>query len=280
MKTTSFVALATLSLAGVASAQTFLSYTTAGSVYGNTFDSPILAASGSNSWTNNSPFQNITGWSAYRSGSAGISGLRDDTSTNVSTYTGDAGTSTGGGLYSYGSAGTAERSLGTIGSVAGDFLIMFAVRNDTGATLDSFTFNYDFEQWRNGGNAAAHSLVLDYKVKNDASFASGLNFENQASFTSGYTAPGGAWNGTSLVNASTAGAVDGNVAGLSAGRGGTITGLTWNPGTLLIIRFWDDNNSGNDHGLSIDNVRFSAIPSPGAAALLGLGALGAARRRR
>jgi hypothetical protein len=280
MKSTAIVAVTVAAAAGLASAQTFLSYTTSGSVYTNTFDSPILASTGNPTWTNNSPFQTITGWSAYRSGSAGVSGLRDDTSTNVSAYSANDGASNTGSLYSYGSSGTSERALGTLASAAGDFLMMFAVRNDTGLTLDSFTFNYDFEQWRNGGNTSAHSLVVDYKVKTNASFSSGLNFENQASFTTGYTAPGAAWNGTSVVNTATAGAVDGNAAGLVANRGGTITGITWNPGTLLIIRFWDDNNSGNDHGLAIDNVRFSAVPTPGAAALLGLGALAVGRRRR
>lgn len=280
MKTTAMFALALAGTATVASAQTFLSYPAAGAAYANTLDAPQLASTGNPSWTNNSPFQNITGFSAYRSGSAGISGVRDATQTGISAYSANDGASNTGTLYSYGTTSSNERALGTLASTAGDFLMMFAVRNDSGVTLDTFTFEYDFEQWRNGGNTAAHSLVLDYKVKNDASFTSGLNSENDAAFTSGYTAPGGNWNGTSVVNTATAAAVDGNVAGLVANRGGTITGVTWNPGTLLIIRFWDDNNTGNDHGLAIDRVRFSAVPTPGAVALLGLGGLAMGRRRR
>jgi hypothetical protein len=275
-------ALALAAISGTASAQTSLSYTTAASVYSNNFDSPTLLNTGSgNAWNNNTPPTGMSGWSAWRAGSSGVSGVRDSTTTGQTAYGADAGTATTGGIFSFGSSGSTERAFGSQATnTTGDLLIMFAVLNNTGVTLTQFTFGWDFEQWRNNGNTAAHSLVLDYSVRTNNSFTSGLSSLNDASFTTGFTAPGGNWNGTSVVNTATAAAVDGNVAGLVAGRGGTVTGISWAPNTLLIIRFWDDNNTGNDHSLGIDNVTFSAVPTPGSALLAGVGLLAAARRRR
>ena len=89
-----------------------------------------------------------------------------------------------------------------------------------------------------------------------------------------------------MVNSATAGAVDGNVAGLVGGVGGTVN-TTWNAGDTLWIRFVENNDSGNDHGLAIDNFNFTAastapIPEPETYALmlLGFGLIGVATRRR
>jgi hypothetical protein len=68
-----------------------------------------------------------------------------------------------------------------------------------------------------------------------------------------------------------------------AGKGGTIM-TTWLPGETLWLRWVDLNNTGNDHGLAIDDFRLSvtAIPEPGTTALLlaGLAAVGLVARRR
>ncbi|MCU0688507.1 MAG: hypothetical protein MUE97_02020, partial [Phycisphaerales bacterium] len=55
---------------------------------------------------------------------------------------------------------------------------------------------------------------------------------------------------------------------------------TWAPGSTLTIRWFDDNEnlSSPDPLAGIDNI--SIIPTPGAAALLSLGGLALARRRR
>ena len=80
----------------------------------------------------------------------------------------------------------------------------------------------------------------------------------------------------------TAAAVPGNSAGLVAGIGGTVN-TSWAAGDTLWIRWADLNDTGNDHGLAVDNFSFAvaAVPEPGAWALLlaGAGVLGFIGRR-
>src|SRR6185369_827660 len=77
-----------------------------------------------------------------------------------------------------------------------------------------------------------------------------------------WTPPGGAFNWTSPVNTTTAGAVDGNTTGRVAGRGGAISNFGWNNGQTLWIRWVELNDPGNDHGLAIDDFSFSASVAP------------------
>ena len=102
--------------------------------------------------------------------------------------------------------------------------IAFAAVNKTGAALSSVTLDFDGEQWRNGGNTSAHAMALEYGLGGD-DFAAITWTSAPASFT---------W--TSPVVGSTAGAVDGNAAGLVDLVGGTLTGLTWNVDQTLWLR--------------------------------------------
>lgn len=257
-----FVAIAALAaLAGASSAS--VSYT--GGTYSQGFDS--LGTSGSLAWANDST---LAGWSLFRQPAPG---------TPVTTYTGGDGSSNAGAFYSFGTGSNTDRALGGVGSggsyfgspssgnIAGWFAV--ALTNSTAGTIDSFTVGYDGEQWRNGGNTTAQTMVMEYGF--------GASFTGVASWIAG----GSGFNFTSLVNTSTAGALDGNAgANRTAGLGGTVSGLSWGAGQTLWIRWVERNDSGNDHGLAIDNFEFSAVPTPGAAALLGLGGLLSARRRR
>ena len=147
------------------------------------------------------------------------------------------------------------------GAIAGWIAASFT--NASGNALSGFTLNFDGEQWRNGGNASAQTMVLEYGY--GASFAT----------VSSWVAPGGTFDWASTFNSATAAAVDGNVAGLVANRGGTVN-AAWNAGDTLWVRWRDTNDVGNDHGLAIDNVSFIAgqvavVPEPDGLALLAAG---------
>ena len=113
-----------------------------------------------------------------------------------------------------------------------------------------------------------------------------LEFGGGASFgTVGtWTAPGGAFSWASPVTGATAAAVDGNTAGRVAGLGGTVSGMAWASGDTLWIRWVERNDSGNDHGLAIDDLSLtvSTVPEPSAWAMMlaGLAAVGFVARRR
>ena len=143
--------------------------------------------------------------------------------------------------------------------------------NDTGGALATITFEFNGEQWRNGGNTTAQTMVLEYGF--------GSTF---ASVTT-WTAPGGNFNWTSPVATSSAAAVDGNVAGLVENKGGNLSNLNWANGSTLWIRWIELNDSGSDHGLAIDDfavTQVTAVPEPAAALLGALGLLALMRRRR
>jgi hypothetical protein len=249
-----------------------VSYSTTGSTYTQDFDT--LITSGTNqAWSNNTT---ITGWHLFRQPAAG---------TAITTYNAGDGSVNTGSFYSFGTGTNTDRSLGgtasggtyfgspASGAVAGWIAVGFT--NNTGENLSAFTVGYNGEQWRNGGNVTAQTMVLEYGV--------GATFTDVAT----WTPAGAAFNFTSVVNTATAAAVDGNVAGLVTGLGGTVN-FAWNTGDTLWIRYIENNDAGNDHGLGIDNFSFSAtasaVPEPTTYALIGLSLASAGlveyRRRR
>jgi len=220
-----------------------LSVTTTAFAYTQDFNSLSVSGTGV-VWSNDST---LPGWSLFKKPASGPIA--------IAAYNADSGASNAGSFLSYGSIGNADRALGGLGSngsyfdgpssgtVAGWMAVAFT--NNTGTPLGSFTVGFDGEQWRNGGNTSAQTMVLQY------------GFGSSFGGVTTWVTPGSNFDWTSGVNASTAAAVDGNAAGKQANRGGTISGLTWNAGETLWIRWVENNDSGNDHGLAIDNFSFS-----------------------
>lgn len=215
--------------------------------YNQNFDSLAASGGASLSWANNST---LSGWHLFTASGGAIS-----------TYGADTGSSSTGNFWSYGSSGSSDRALGGLGSggtyfgspasgaVAGWIAVSFV--NASSGTFNGFVAGWDGEQWRNGGNAAAHSMVFEY------------GFGSTFGSVSVWNAPGGSFDWSSLVNTTPAAAVVGNAAGLVAGKGGAITGLSWSAGDTLWLRWLERNDTGSDHGLALDNFTFHATaPAP------------------
>ena len=252
------LSLALVSLANTA-AIAAVSYTTYGATVSQNFDG-LLTTGTANAWTND---VTLAGWHLFRQPAAAP--------VAIATYSTGTGSSNAGNFYSFGPAANSDRALGgvasggayfgspTTGNVAG--WIAVSLTNNTAITLDTVRVGFDGEQWRDGGapTPVAQTMVLQYGI--GATFGA----------VTTWTAPGSSFNFSSPVfsNTGTGAAVDGNVAGLSAGRGGLISGLAWNAGDTLWIRWVENNDTGNDHGLALDNFTFTAVPEP-SAGLLGL----------
>ena len=224
-------------------------------------------------WSNDST---LPGWSLFS--------RRPVLPTALTEYRAGTGTNNTGSFYSFGtSTSSTERALGGVGS-QGDYWgvptagtvagwIAAAFVNESGKALDGFSVAFDGEQWRNGGNTAAQTMVFEYGF--------GATFGSVATWVAG----GAAFDFTSPIHTSTGGALNGNdAANRVAGLGGTMN-ATWTAGDTLWLRWVERNDTGNDHGLAIDNFSFTAgraVPEPGTLALLGLGLAGlaAARRRK
>ncbi|MDX2228739.1 MAG: cadherin-like domain-containing protein [Leptolyngbyaceae cyanobacterium bins.349] len=214
--------------------------------YSQNFDSLALSGT-SNPWTNT---VTLPGWYLFRQPAPG---------TAISTYIADVGTSNSGSFYSYGATGSSDRAFGGLGSGGAYFgspatgaiagWIAFGATNTTGATINSLNLAFNGEQWRNGGNTSAQPMMLEYGF--------GPTFETVTT----WTAPGGNFDWSSPITGSTAGAVDGNAAGLASNRGGILP-ATWANGDTLWIRWVERNDSGNDHGLAIDNFSLSSSVTP------------------
>ncbi|MEH2112017.1 hypothetical protein [Nostoc sp.] len=167
--------------------------------YSQDFDGLTTNTSNTTTWTNDTT---LAGWSLFSQPIPGSA---------IATYTANNGSGNSGGFYSYGSTGSTDRALGGLGSggtyfgspasgtVAG--WIAFSATNTTGSTINSLNVAFNGEQWRNNGNATAHSMVLEY------------GFGTSFTTVPNWTTLGGNFNWTSPIATATAAAVDGNVAG-------------------------------------------------------------------
>jgi hypothetical protein len=227
-------------------------------VYNQNFDS-LPSAVAVNTWANDST---LVGWSLFNAAGAAI--------TSVVAASGSANA---GSFYSYGdSLGNSERALGGLasggtyfgspasGAVAG--YIALALVNNSGAALNGFSLSFNGEQWRNGGNTTAQTMALQYGF--GATFAA----------VGSWAAPGSGFNWASPVASATAGTVDGNTSGRVAGVGGSVN-AAWAVGDTLWLRWIENNDVGNDHGLAIDDLSFSvsAVPEAQSWALALVGGL-------
>jgi hypothetical protein len=181
-----------------------------------------------------------------------ISSIFSQRTSTSTTYASSTGSSLSGGLYSFGSAGSTERALGTIGSAnltsGGNFAHGVLLQNTSGFTINSLNVSYTLEQWRNGGNTNPNTITFWYKVSSTtiSSLTPGSN--------TGWTAVS-VLNATSPINTATSGPLDGNnTANQSTLSNIAIPSLTVPNGSFIMLRWLDIDHTGTDHGLAIDNV--------------------------
>jgi hypothetical protein len=292
------LACAAASLVGPA-AQAAIVYSTAGSNYTQDFDT--LPITPSNATLGNSPIGwvddstspgvnqfSIPGFYLYHPLSLAEGGANGNQRVRVG-----AGTANTGSMMSWGTLSNTDRALGALVSntlapaaVLGPPAVPAGVvhygarfTNNTGAVLTQFTLSYTGEQWRDGGSpptpnvpSLPQGVTFDYKLNAASIQDTGYT----AVPTLGFIGPqfGATTQDTSTNVVTNQNDRDGNQAANRVVLGPvTVTGLNWLPGDDLWIRWNDVNDAGNDHGLGIDDLTFSAIPEPSTFGLAGLAAI-------
>jgi hypothetical protein len=148
-------------------------------------------------------------------------------------------------LYSYGRIESKERALGIIpGKTKGSGILAIGFRNKSGQTLKNFQITYDGEQWRVGGETL-RILKVDYKIGKLTSIADGI------------------WTNLTLLDFQSPQLglprrLDGNSPDNKQTLTQTVSGVNWKDDTDLWIRFVNQNLSGGNQGLAIDNFSFTA----------------------
>jgi predicted extracellular nuclease len=228
-----------LGMVGGAAAQSTISYT--GGTYEQNFDT--LPSAGTFTFPASGPYS-LDAAPINASGASGWSLARVGGSGSVALFFVGTGSSTTGGVYSFGAASNGERAFGMLQSGTNVAAIGAVLVNNTSVTITQFTLSFTGEQWRKGGSTAQDRLNFEYRVGAtsivDGTFtaATALNF------------PGPIFNAG-------AGLLDGNTAANRTAISATVSGLSWEPGQSLAIRWTDFNVTSSDDGLAVDDVAFT-----------------------
>lgn len=229
-----------------------------GATYTQTFDGlPTTAVTGLFSATagTQSSLTGASGWSGAKIGGSNT--------TTAQNFLVDTGSSSSGGIYSYGAASTTERALGMLASGSNIFAFGAEFLNTSGGTITSITITLRAEFWRSS-TSVQNTLPFAYGFSGGT--ATSANYLTDTSLT-----PASALNVTGPAAVTTNGALNGNDAANQANLTTTINGLSWAPNTSLYIRWTDTNDAGNDAGLAIDDFTITGTVNTGADVSRGAG---------
>lgn len=219
-----------------------VSMTTTGSYYQD-FNS-LLNTGTTNKWKNDSTL--LSWYGQFRSGT-------------LTVYRADNGGSATGAIYSYGTTGLTERSLGSVSSGTPDTIVYgVLLQNNSTSTITDMAITYVGEQWRCGGKLTQDSLKFFYKI--DAAPIIDLTPTSNSTWT-----PVAALHFASPTNTTPAAALNGNIdTNQVIFNNITIPALSIPAGSYIMFRWFDPNDAGNDHGMGVDSLTVAwTVPAGG-----------------
>lgn len=196
----------------------------ANGAYTQTFDA--LGTNGSaNVWDNAA--DPLPAWYAF------------ENTTAAETYRTGNGSSTSGGLYAFGAAGSANRSLGSLAASDITYRYGVAFTNETDASITNLAVSFAAVQWR-AANGATNTLAFEYCVTNRVlPLCQGV-----------WTAvPGLSFPSPAVTNASQAAEA---VFIKEARRAALAVSIP--AAQVLILRWRDPDDAGADHAFGIDDL--------------------------
>jgi T5SS/PEP-CTERM-associated repeat protein len=210
--------------------------------YTQGFDSLSLSG-GTNPWRDNST---LLGWYAAKSVAP----------TNITTYIASDGNGNAGALYSFGSSGSGERALGSIGSGSVDTISYgLGFTNDTGVSVSNFLVSYTGEQWRDSSSFNTNTLTFWYRLSPFAltnpepGVVTNWTAHTALDFASPtVTGAGLGINGNTPANRRVFASVP-------------VPGLIVPPGHCVFFRWQDPDDPGTDEGIAVDDLTVTFLPS-------------------
>lgn len=179
------------------------------------------------------------GWEIFESGSGAAANNE---------YKGNAGTSSTGDVYSYGSPGSTDRALGSISTSGNKAFYGATFRNNTGVEITSIAIHYRGEQWRRGSSI---SDTLIFRYSNTAySIADTLSSKWTVHYNLSLT--------TIFPGTPTSTALNGNAAGNHIDITDTLH-VNIPPGDSILIEWVDKDATGSDEGLAVDDLSLTFI---------------------
>ena len=171
------------------------------------------------------------------------------------TYAADNGGTSTGNTYAYGPNANSDRALGTLRSAALAPLVGASFVNNSADVFTELDVAYAGEQWRLGGTGRFDRLYFQYSTN-----------------ASSLTDPAATWTAVTVLDfvgklsSGSVGAKDGNNAANRDAISGTIANLNIAPGEVFWIRWVDQDVTGADDGLAVDDFAITAtgttVPAP------------------
>ncbi|MDB4541358.1 hypothetical protein N9192_00515 [Akkermansiaceae bacterium] len=162
-------------------------------------------------------------------------------------------------FYSFGVEGinpVTDRALGSITGSGNSDIYTYGVQleNSAGGPITINSLTYTGEQWRNAGKVATDKISFSYQISSSL-----IEDVDGSDLLPEDWVPIPAFDFTTLIGTTSSSALDGNAVNHRTMISGNPS-LVLEDGEFIMLRWTDENDSGPDHGMGIDDVSLAWEP--------------------